>query len=149
MENEKQKFESEYNNYKAELGETDSKLKTRLKECNEKMTEIEMRKNSELKDKRIENVNVDSQIKHLETAIKKTNIEGKNSLNNHLFKSQKLKENLNLIDEKIKNIIEMLPGLGNYDTVKVKKELKDIKSNLHELGFKDEKSKIKFFVNKK
>lgn len=141
MENEKQKIESEYNNYKAEFGDTSSKLKSRLNECNEKLTEVEMRKNMELKDKRIENGNVDSQIQHLEKAIEKTKTEGKHSLNNHLFKSEKLKENLNLIDEKIKNIIEMLPGLGNYDTLKVKKELKDIKSNLHDLGIEHDKSK--------
>ena len=139
-ENEKQKVEIDYNNFKAEFVDNSSKLKTRLKICDERLTEVESRKNMQMKDNRIENGNVDSQIKHLEKAIEKTNIEGKQSLNNHLFKSEKLKENLSLIDEKIKNIIEMLPGQGNYDTVKVKKELKDIKSNLNELGVEHEKS---------
>ncbi len=143
MENEKQKMELEYKNYKGELGDTSTKLKTRLKECSEKLTEVEMRTNMELKDKRIENGNVDSQIKHLEKAFEKTKSEDKHSLDNHLFKSEKLKENLNLIDDKIKKIIEMLPGLGKYDNVNVKKELKDVKSNLHDLGVENEKGNLK------
>lgn len=90
-----------------------------------------------MKENKIDYGLIDNQIKNLEKAIDKSKIEGKNNLNNQLTKEQKIKENLLLIDDKIKNVIDLLPGLGKYDTIKAKKEFDELDSKkINHLGLK-------------
>jgi hypothetical protein len=146
IENERMRIEVELNNFKDEMSKSELNFNKILMDCKEKKNQIEMKKNNDIKDNSINNLRLENKINNIEKSIEKTKIEGKNTLNSHLMKGQKLRENLILINEKIKSIIDTLPEIENDNNVVVKKELKQIKSLIKEYKT-DNNSNYKFIFD--
>lgn len=130
VENEKTKLLMELNNQKDTYTTKNNRLNNHLNECYEKVKEIELRKNEELKDNKINFTNIDEKINHLDKAVEKNKNESKIALNSQINKGNKIRENLELIDDRIKTIIDNLPVLNNFNSGNIKKELNQIQSDI-------------------
>lgn len=129
--NENIKMKEEYQNYVKSSTDTHSRLNMRLQHCYGKMNILNKEKNSEINNSKSDLEIYDSKVKTYEEAIEKNKQNSKKIRENSLIKGNKLTENLQLIDEKIKTIIENLPTLQNEENnSKIKKQISQVRSNL-------------------
>lgn len=116
----KKKIQQDLNNCSSDDKVKKSAANNRLKDCVNRMKDLENRKADKSKDI---NINLDGDLKKIENKIEKNQDEQKNNFNTLIIKENKLKENLGLIDNKIRNIVEDLPKLNHHSHNEIKKEM--------------------------
>jgi hypothetical protein len=124
----------------------------RLVQCYGKMNIINKEKTFEVRESNINYENLGRKVKTFEEAVEKNKNNLKSSRENTLIKGNKLMENLELIENKIKNIIENLPNLENDgNNFNLKKQISLVRNNLlnieRNLNLNKNKNKNKIKIN--
>jgi hypothetical protein len=115
----------------------------RLEQCYGKMNIIDKEKTSEVKESNINYNTLGVKVRTFEEAVEKNKVNIKNSMENNLIKGNKLMENLELIENKIKNIIDNLPNLENEENnSNLKKQISLVRNNLLHIERNLNKNKI-------
>lgn len=135
-------MKEEYQSFVKSSSDTHSRLNMRLQHCYGKMNIISKEKNLELTANKSEYENLDSKVKNYEDVIEKNKIELKKSRESNLVKGNKLTENLDLIEDKIKSIIDNLPNLNGENNSRIKKQISQARNNLLHIERKLNKNKI-------
>ena len=118
--NDKKKIEQDLNNCSSDDKVKKAAANNRLKDCVNRMKDLENRKADNYKEI---NINLDGDLKKIKNKIEKNKDEQNNNFNSQIIKENKLKENLGLIDNKIRKIVEDLPKLNHHSHNEIKKEI--------------------------